>query len=115
MLSKLFSASTFGTEAYLLEIEVDVTQGLPAVSVVGLPDAAVKESRDRVKSAIKTCGYEYPTGRITVNLAPADFKKEGSAFRGFCKNYCYDNSHMGCVQCRQENRRSSRHWKKRHS
>jgi len=80
MLSKLYSASTYGTEAYLLEIEVDVTQGLPAVSVVGLPDAAVKESRDRVKSAIKNCGYEYPTGRITVNLAPADIKKEGSAF-----------------------------------
>jgi len=80
MLSKLYSASTFGTEAYLLEIEVDVTQGLPAVSVVGLPDAAVKESRDRVKSAIKNCGYEYPTGRITVNLAPADIKKEGSSF-----------------------------------
>jgi len=80
MLSKLYSASTFGTEAYLLEIEVDVAQGLPAVSVVGLPDAAVKESRDRVKSAIKNCGYEYPTGRITVNLAPADIKKEGSSF-----------------------------------
>lgn len=80
MLSKLFSASIFGTEAYLLEIEVDVTQGLPAVSVVGLPDAAVKESRGRVKSAIKNSGYEYPAGRITINLAPADIKKEGSCF-----------------------------------
>ncbi len=80
MLSKLYSASTFGTEGYLLEIEVDVAQGLPAVSVVGLPDTAVKESRDRVKSAIKNCGYEYPAGRITVNLAPADIKKEGSSF-----------------------------------
>ncbi len=80
MLSKLFSASTFGTEAYLLEIEVDVSQGLPAVSMVGLPDEAVKESRERVKSAIKNSGYEYPTGRITVNLAPADIKKEGSSF-----------------------------------
>ncbi len=80
MLSKLYSASTFGTEAYLLEVEVDVSQGLPAVSMVGLPDAAVKESRDRVKSAIKNCGYEYPAGRITVNLAPADIKKEGSSF-----------------------------------
>ncbi|PIP20497.1 MAG: magnesium chelatase [Candidatus Omnitrophica bacterium CG23_combo_of_CG06-09_8_20_14_all_40_11] len=80
MLSKLFSASTFGTEAYLLEIEVDVSQGLPAVSVVGLPDKAVKESRDRVKSAIRNSGYEYPAGRITINLAPADIKKEGSCF-----------------------------------
>jgi len=80
MLSKLYSASTFGTEAYLLEIEVDFSQGLPAVSVVGLPDETVKESKDRVKSAIKNCGYEYPTGRITVNLAPADIKKEGSSF-----------------------------------
>ena len=80
MLSKLYSASTFGTEAYLLEVEVDVSAGLPAVSVVGLPDEAVKEARDRVKSAIKNCGYEYPSGRITVNLAPADIKKEGSSF-----------------------------------
>ncbi|MCM8796305.1 MAG: YifB family Mg chelatase-like AAA ATPase [Candidatus Omnitrophica bacterium] len=80
MLSKLYSASTFGTEAYLLEVELDVAQGLPTVSVVGLPDAAVRESRDRVKSAVKNCGYEYPVGRITVNLAPADIKKEGSSF-----------------------------------
>ena len=80
MLSKLYSASTFGTEAYLLETEVDVSQGLPAVSVVGLPDEAVREAKERVKSAIKNSGYEYPTGRITVNLAPADIKKEGSSF-----------------------------------
>ncbi len=80
MLSKLYSASTYGTEAYQLEIEADISRGLPAISVVGLPDTAVKESRDRVKSAIKNCGYEYPRGRITINLAPADIKKEGPAF-----------------------------------
>jgi len=80
MLSKLYSASIFGSEAYLVEIEVDVSGGLPLISVVGLPDTAVKESRDRVKSAIKNCGYEYPQGRVTVNLAPADIKKEGSYF-----------------------------------
>lgn len=80
MLSRLYSASIFGTEAYLVEIEVDVSGGLPCISVVGLPDTAVKESRDRVKSAIRNCGYDYPAGRITVNLAPADIKKEGSYF-----------------------------------
>lgn len=80
MLSKLYSASTFGTEGYLLEIEVDVSPGLPSVTVVGLPDEVVKESRMRVKNAIKNCGYEYPEGRITVNLAPADIRKEGSCF-----------------------------------
>ncbi|MBU0478142.1 YifB family Mg chelatase-like AAA ATPase [bacterium] len=80
MLSRLYSASTYGTEAYRLEIEVDISRGLPAVSIVGLPDTAIRESRDRVKSAIKNCGYEYPRGRITVNLAPCDIKKEGPAF-----------------------------------
>ena len=80
MLSKLYSASTFGTEVYQLEIEVDVSSGLPAITLVGLPDTAVRESRDRVKSAIKNSQFEYPRGRITVNLAPADIKKEGPAF-----------------------------------
>jgi len=80
MLSRLYSASTYGTEAYRLEIEVDISRGLPAVSIVGLPDTAIRESKDRVKSAIKNCGYEYPRGRITVNLAPCDIKKEGPAF-----------------------------------
>lgn len=80
MLSKLYSASTYATDAYLVEIEVDVSPGLPIVSVIGLPDETVKESRDRVKNAIKNSGYEYPAGRVTVNLAPADIKKEGSSF-----------------------------------
>ncbi|MCM8782866.1 MAG: YifB family Mg chelatase-like AAA ATPase, partial [Candidatus Omnitrophica bacterium] len=80
MITRLFSATTLGTEGYLVEVEVDVSGGLPSISVVGLPDEAVKEAKDRVKSAIKNCGYEYPSGRITVNLAPADIKKEGSCF-----------------------------------
>lgn len=80
MLSKLYSASTLGTEAYLLEIEVDVANGLPNVSVVGLPDEVVRESRERLKCAVRNSGYEYPAARIIVNLAPADIKKEGSCF-----------------------------------
>ncbi len=80
MLSRVYSASLLGLEPYLLEIEVDVAQGLPAVAVVGLPDTAIKESKERVKSAIKNSGYSYPPDRITINLAPADIKKEGPAF-----------------------------------
>ncbi len=80
MLSKVFSASVLGLEAYEVEIEVDITRGLPAVSVVGLPDTAVKESRDRVRSAVKNSQFEYPTRKITINLAPADIKKEGPSF-----------------------------------
>lgn len=80
MLSRAYSASVLGLEAYSIEIEVDIASGLPAVIMVGLPDMAVKESRDRVKSAIKNSRFRYPTKRITVNLAPADVKKEGPSF-----------------------------------
>jgi len=80
MLSRAYSASVLGLEAYSIEIEVDVASGLPAVIVVGLPDAAVKESKDRIKSALKNSRFEYPPKRITVNLAPADVKKEGPSF-----------------------------------
>ena len=80
MLSRAYSASVLGLEAYSIEIEVDVASGLPAVIVVGLPDAAVKESKDRIKSALKNSRFEYPPKRITVNLAPADIKKEGPSF-----------------------------------
>ncbi len=80
LFSKIKSVGLFGIESYMLEIEADVTGGLPAFDIVGLPDAAVKESRDRVRSAIKNCGYKFPTGRITVNLAPADKKKEGAVY-----------------------------------
>lgn len=80
MLSKVLSSAVVGIDAIQVEVEVDITQGLPQFSTVGLPDGAVKESKDRVKSALKNSGYEYPNRRITVNLAPADLRKEGAAF-----------------------------------
>jgi len=66
--------------AYMVDTEADVSGGLPCFDLVGLPDSAVRESRDRVRSAIKNCGFKFPVGRITVNLAPADIKKEGSIY-----------------------------------
>lgn len=80
MLSKLYSAAITGLSSYLIEIEVDIARGLPAVSIVGLPDTAVRESKDRVRTAIKNSGFHYPSARITINLAPADIKKEGPCF-----------------------------------
>jgi len=80
MLAKVLSSSVLGIDAYVVEVEVDITMGLPAFATVGLPDGAVRESKDRVKSAIKNSGYRFPPHRITVNLAPADRKKEGAGF-----------------------------------
>ena len=80
MISKVLSSAVLGIDAYLVSVEVDISPGLPAFSTVGLPDGAVKESKDRVKSAIKNGGYSFPERRITVNLAPADIKKEGSSY-----------------------------------
>ncbi len=81
MLSKVLSASIIGIDAHTVEVEVDITsRGLPHFSMVGLPDAAVKESRDRVRAALKNIGFHFPLKQITVNLAPADLKKEGSSF-----------------------------------
>nr|WP_020678162.1 YifB family Mg chelatase-like AAA ATPase [Geopsychrobacter electrodiphilus] len=80
MLAKVTSGALIGIEAYPVEVEVDIAQGLPQFSTVGLPEGAVKESKDRVKSAIKNSGYDFPTRRITINLAPADIRKEGAAF-----------------------------------
>jgi magnesium chelatase family protein len=80
MLFKALSAAVFGIDAYPVEVEVDISAGLPNFTTVGLPDAAVRESRERIQSAIKNCGLEFPFQRITVNLAPADVKKEGSGF-----------------------------------
>jgi magnesium chelatase family protein len=80
MLFKTHSAAVFGIDAYLVEVEVDISAGMPNFLTVGLPDAAVRESRERIKSAIKNCGLEFPFQVITVNLAPADVKKEGSGF-----------------------------------
>jgi magnesium chelatase family protein len=81
MLSKILSASVVGIDAHEVEVEVDITaRGLPHFSMVGLPDLAVKESRDRVRPALKNIGFNFPLKQITVNLAPADLKKEGSSF-----------------------------------
>ena len=81
MLSIVLSASIIGIDAHPVEVEVDITsRGLPHFSMVGLPDTAVKESRDRVRAALKNIGFHFPLKQITVNLAPADLKKEGSCF-----------------------------------
>jgi len=80
MLYKTFSAAVFGIDAYLVEVEVDISAGNPNFMTVGLPDAAVRESRERIKSAIRNCGLDFPFQNVTVNLAPADVKKEGSGF-----------------------------------
>ncbi|MBW1714505.1 MAG: YifB family Mg chelatase-like AAA ATPase [Deltaproteobacteria bacterium] len=80
MLAKILSSAVIGIDAYVVEVEVDISQGLPSFFTVGLPEGAVRESKDRVKAAIKNSGYPFPSDRITVNLAPADVKKEGSAF-----------------------------------
>lgn len=80
MLAKVLSSAVIGINGYLVEVEVDIAGGLPSFSTVGLPEGAVRESKERVKAAIKNSGYEFPPRRITVNLAPADIKKEGSAF-----------------------------------
>jgi magnesium chelatase family protein len=80
VLASLRSAAVFGVDAYPVHIEVDVSFGLPHFTMVGLPDATVRESRDRVRAAIRNSGFEYPQHRITVNLAPADVRKAGSSF-----------------------------------
>ncbi len=80
MLASLRSAAVFGIDAYPVQIEVDVSFGLPHFTMVGLPDATVRESRDRVRAAIRNSGFAFPAHRITVNLAPADVRKAGSSF-----------------------------------
>lgn len=80
MYSKINSMGLLGMNAYPVQVEVDITVGLPSFDVVGLPDAAIKESRDRVRSAMKNCGYQFPVNKITVNLAPADIKKAGPLY-----------------------------------
>ncbi|MGE5682752.1 MAG: YifB family Mg chelatase-like AAA ATPase [Bacillota bacterium] len=80
MLSRILSSATFGIEAHLVEVETNTERNIPSFTIVGLPDSAVKESRERVTSAIKNSGFEFPHSKITVNLAPADIRKEGSSF-----------------------------------
>ena len=80
MFSRVKSVGIFGIDSYMIEVEADISNGLPSFDIVGLPDTAVKESRDRVRAAIKNCGFKFPVSRITVNLAPANRKKEGSIY-----------------------------------
>jgi len=80
MLFKISSGSLLGIEAYPVEVEVDISAGLPTFVTVGLPDPAVRESKERVRAALKNCGWDIESRKITINLAPADRKKEGSAF-----------------------------------
>ncbi len=80
MLAKVFSACVAGVDSYEIDVEVDIASGLPSFSVVGLPDMAIRESRNRIKAAIKNTGFKFPDKKITVNLAPADTRKEGVGF-----------------------------------
>src|SRR4030095_16741274 len=80
MLAKANSAALYGIDALRVEVEIDLASGLPQLATVGLPEGAVKESKDRIRAAVKNCGYTFPAKRITINLAPADIKKEGSAY-----------------------------------
>src|SRR3954462_4891442 len=80
MLARVFSSAVNGIEAYPIEVEVNAGWGDSVIVIVGLPDAAVKESRDRVSTALSNSGFKVPLGRTTINLAPADVKKEGPSF-----------------------------------
>ncbi|MCM3130362.1 YifB family Mg chelatase-like AAA ATPase [Paenibacillus provencensis] len=80
MYGKLYGACLYGIDGVLIEVETDLSNGLPQTSIIGLPDSAIREAVERVRAAIKNCGFQYPMQRVTINLAPADLKKEGSSF-----------------------------------
>lgn len=80
LLSRVYTGAVIGIDGLLMEVEVDIAHGLPAFTTVGLPEASVRESKDRVKAALQNCGYGFPDDRITVNLAPANIKKTGTGF-----------------------------------
>ncbi|MBE7015811.1 MAG: ATP-binding protein [Ruminococcaceae bacterium] len=80
MLSKLSSVGLLGIDGYIVTVEADVAPGLPAFEIVGLPDATVKEAKDRIRSGIKNSGFVFPTKRIVINLAPASLRKEGGGY-----------------------------------
>ena len=80
MLACVRTAAVYGIEACPIQVEIDVSRGLPSFTMVGLPDAGIRESRDRIRSAIRNSGFDFPPHRITVNLSPADLRKEGVAF-----------------------------------
>lgn len=80
MLARVLSCAVIGLDGVLVEVEVDSGTGQPGMTIVGLPDTAVQESRERVKAAIRNSGARFPFGRVTVNLAPADIRKEGPSY-----------------------------------
>ena len=80
MFAKVKSQGLYGLNSFDVIVEADISSGLPRFDVVGLPDAAIKESRERVRASIKNCGLTFPISRITVNIAPADVKKEGAIY-----------------------------------
>ena len=80
MFAKVKSEGIYGINTFNVTVEADISGGMPRFDLVGLPDAAVKESRERVRASIKNCGFNFPDSRITVNIAPADVKKEGSFY-----------------------------------
>ena len=80
LFARINSMGLFGMDSYMVQVEADLSQGLPRFDIVGLPDAAISEAKNRVRSAIKNTGFAFPVSRITVNLAPADTRKEGSVY-----------------------------------
>ncbi|MFU1792356.1 YifB family Mg chelatase-like AAA ATPase [Paenibacillus azoreducens] len=80
MYGKMYSACLYGIDGVLIQVEVDISNGLPQTSIIGLPDSAIREAVERVRAGIKNCGFTFPLQRTTINLAPADLRKEGSAF-----------------------------------
>src|SRR5574337_1239131 len=80
MLARVFSCAVIGLEGVIVEVEVDYSNGMAGVMIVGLPDAAVQESRERVQTAVKNAGLHFPRHRIVVNLSPASIRKEGPAY-----------------------------------
>lgn len=80
MLTIVKSLALNGLDGYIVRVEVDASNGLPGFDIVGLPDPAVREAKDRVRAALKNAGYDFPPRRVTVNLAPADMKKEGPVY-----------------------------------
>ena len=80
MLANTQTCAVIGLDGFIVQVEVDISPGLPVFNIVGLPDTAVQEAKERVRAALRNCGCEFPLRRITVNLAPADLKKEGPAY-----------------------------------
>ena len=78
MYSKVKTCVLHGLNGHIIEVETDLSRGIPVFNIVGLPDTAIKESKERVRTSIKNSGYEFPLSRITINLAPANLKKDGS-------------------------------------